>query len=112
MYNAKNLLIDGLRLNAPVIEQIFEFVQPITVGNLISNSVNNVDVSKLIRTGEQQRVYGVKSFTGDLHVTNGYCEALTINDIQLSMLNETVLKKSGDQRIDGKINFNAVHVKR
>lgn len=114
VYNAKDLLIDGLRLNTPVIEQIFEFVQPIKVTNLLSNAVNNVDVSKFVRTGEGdiQKVYGVKNFTGDLHVTNGICEAFTINDIDLSVLNGTVLKRTGAQTIDGKINFNGVRVKR
>lgn len=113
MYNVKDLLIDGLRLNTPVIEQIFDFVQPIKVTNLESNSVSNVDVSKFIRTGEEiQTVYGEKNFLGDLHITNGVCDAFTINDIDLSLLNENVLKRSGAQRIDGKINFNAVRVKR
>lgn len=113
VYNAIDLLADGLRLNTSVIEQIFEFVQPIKVTNLLSNSVNNVDVSKFIRTGEViQTVYGEKNFTGDLHVTNGACDALTINGIDLSTLSESVLKRSGAQTIEGKINFNAVRVKR
>ncbi len=112
VHNANNLLADGLRLDAPVIEQIFEFVQPIKVTNLRSQSINNVDVSKFVRTGDVQTVYGPKNFTGDLHVMNGLCEAFAINDIDLSLLNDTVLKRSGAQRIDGKINFNSIRVKR
>lgn len=113
MLNAKDLLMDGLLLNTPVIEQIFEFVQPIKTTNLLSNSVNNVDVSKFVRTGSEiQIVSGVKNFTGDLHVTNGACDALAINDIDLTLLNETVLKRSGAQTIDGKIDFNTVRVTR
>lgn len=105
-------MINGLRLNTPVIDQIFEFQQPIKTVNLISNSVNNVDVSKFVQTGEIQNVYGFKNFTGDLHVTNGLCDALTINDIDLSILNDTVLKRSGAQTIDGVITFNGIRVKR
>lgn len=109
----KDLLVDGLRLDTPVIEQIFDFVQPIKVGNLVSKSVNNVDVTKLVRTGEEaQTVYGEKKFLSDLHVTNGYCDALTINDIDLSVLNDTVLKRTGAQTIDGKITFNSIRVNR
>lgn len=112
VYNVKDLLSDGLLLNTPVIEQIFEFVQPIKVTNLLSNSVNNVDVSKFVQTGEVQNVYGLKNFTGDLHITNGVCDAFVINDIDLAVLNGTVLKRFGEQQIDGKINFNGVRVKR
>lgn len=106
------MLADGLRLDTPVIEQIFDFVQPIKVTNLRTNSINNVDASKFVRTGEIQTVYGNKNFVGDLHVTNGVCEAFIINDVDLSVLNNTVLKRSGAQTIDGKINFNSVRVKR
>lgn len=112
MYNVKDLLLDGLLLNTPVIDQIFDFVQPIKVTNLLSNSVNNVDVSKLVQTNVTQRVSGLKNFTGDLHITYGGCDAFSINDINLSVLNDNVLKRSGAQRIDGKINFNGVRVKR
>lgn len=112
VYNVKDLLVDGLRLDTPVIEQIFEFIQPIKVTNLLSDSVNNVDVSKFVRSGEIQKVYGIKKFSGDLHITNGVCEAFVINDVDLSTLNETVLKRSGPQVINGKIYFNGIHVKR
>ncbi|KAJ6633708.1 hypothetical protein Bhyg_15534, partial [Pseudolycoriella hygida] len=57
-------------------------------------------------------VYGVKNFTGDLHVDNGACDAFIINGIDLSVLNETILKRSGAQRIDGTIEFNAIRLKR
>lgn len=112
VYNVNDLLNDGMMLNTPVIEQIFEFVQPIKVTNLVSNSVNRVDVRKFVRTGEKQTIYGEKNFVGDLHVTNGVCDAFIINDIDLVVLNDTVLKRSGAQVINGKINFNAVRVKR
>lgn len=111
-YNVRDLLTDGLRLDTPVIDQIFEFVQPIKINNLLSNSVNNVDVSKFVRTGEIQTVYGLKNFTGDLQIKNGLCDALSVNDIDLSVLNETVLKKFGAQTIDGKIHFNGIRAKR
>lgn len=101
-----------MSLDTPVIESIFEFIQPIKTKNLLSKSVNNVEVSKFVRTGEPQSIYGTKKFTGDLHITNGFGDAMIINDVDLSVLNGTVLKKQGKQVIEGKIHFKGINSKR
>lgn len=107
-FNIKTLFADGLSVNAVEIDNLMEFAQPINSKNWISGMVNGFDSSKFVRTTDIQIITAKKTFIGDLTITEGLCDAHTINGVQIQVLNETVLKKSGNQMVSGNITFNKI----
>lgn len=88
-----------------------EFVQPIKTDRLNTVLLNGIDVNTFVRIrgdGKIQSITGTKHFTGDLHATAA--DAITINNVQLNVLNETILKKSGEQMLQGNITFKKITV--
>lgn len=111
MFNVKQLHEEGLQKNASVINAYIEFAQPIKTDSLIiKGTVNSVNVSSFVCDADVHSLSGVKTFAGDLHVKDGFCDAFNINGIEMEMLNKTVLKRSGDQEVHGKIHFKQIIV--
>lgn len=111
-FNAIELLTYGLQLNESEIDVSIEFQQPIKIDNLITSKINNINCKNVVKTNidDIQIVTGKKYFQNDLFISNGYCDANEINDINLKQLNETILKKIGYQEINGKIHFDKIIV--
>lgn len=101
---------DGLLKSTPIIKQKAKFLQPLKTKDLISKSLNGIDCTKFVRsnTEEIQVINGEKIFMGDLRNGLGFLEAANINNIHVEDLDQGVLKKSGDQVIDGKIHFKKI----
>lgn len=111
-YNVAQLLADGLRLDEPVIDMEMEFNQPIHVDNVeASTSIDGIPIASFIRTDTKdvQIITGRKTFTSDLSIEGGNCDANEINGINLPFLNRTILKKTGKHQIvTGRIQFNRI----
>lgn len=102
---------EGLPKGASVIDSYIEFTQPIKTESLrVNGTVNSVNVSSFVCDTEPYLLTGMKTFSGDLRVKEGFCDALAINGIQMEILNKTVLKRSGDQEVHGKIHFKQIVV--
>lgn len=111
MFNVQQLHEEGLPKSASVIDAHIEFAQPIKTESLIvKGTVNSMNVSSFVCDADIHTLTGMKTFAGDLHVKEGFCDALTINGIQMEILNNTVLKRSGDQEVYGKIHFKQIIV--
>lgn len=110
-FNVLQLHAEGLKKSESVIDANIEFIQPIKADHLkVLGTVNSVDVKSFVCSDESQILKGVKTFVSDLHITDGFCDAVTINGIELEALNNSVLKRSGDQEIRGKIHFKQISV--
>lgn len=111
MFNVKQLHEEGLPKNASVIDAHIEFAQPIKTESLIvKGTVNSVNARSFVCDSDDHSLSGIKTFAGDLHVKEGFCDAKTINGIQMEILNNTVLKRGGDQEVHGKIHFKQIIV--
>lgn len=89
-----------------------EFSQPIKSINWISGIVNDINSRNFVITKEIQTILAKKTIIGDLTINDGFCDALTINGIQMQVLNQTVLKTSGDQTVTGNIKFNKISIEK
>lgn len=110
-FSVKYLLTEGLKSEAGEVATNLEFTHPIKTKALIASTINGLSPNDWAKVGVIQEVTGKKTFTSDLHIAEGFCEALTINGVQFSRLNETVLLKTGDQTIEGNIQFRKVTLK-
>lgn len=110
-YSVGQVLEDGLRLDEPVDFPI-EFIQPIQIGDLESPSrINGIPLESLIRrnVSDVQKITATKIFTSDLSIEHGNCDANEINGINLQILNNTMLKRSGkNQIVTGTIQFSKI----
>lgn len=110
-YNAEQVLADGLKLD-DVVNVPMAFLQPLRIGNIQgATRINNVPISSLLRRNvtELQKVRAPKTFTADLSVEDGKCDANEINGINLQILNNTMLKRSAkNQIVTGTIHFERI----
>ncbi|XP_059612245.1 uncharacterized protein LOC132258787 [Phlebotomus argentipes] len=106
----RRLFVDGLRKDAQEIHQDINFQQPLKVSHLDSESINGIDPENLVRmnTEESQKIVGKKFFRGNLMVNEGFCDAGIIQGVNLTELNQTVLHRSGDEMIEGDIQFRKI----
>lgn len=115
-YSVEQLLLDGLRVNETNINVPIEFGQAIQVNEIVGGtSINGINVDNLIKrnVNEMQTISGRKSFTDDLYIENGFCDAFNVNGIDLKTLNETVLKRNAEnQTINGRIHFRKIIAER
>lgn len=113
-FSAKELQEDGLRIDEPTVNVPIEFAQPIMVERIAAEtSLNGVPIHKFVKRDFEdiQRVTGKKTFSGDLMVENGLCDAFAINGINLAKLDETTLKKNAEnQVVTGSIHFSRILV--
>ncbi|XP_031630094.1 uncharacterized protein LOC116345133 [Contarinia nasturtii] len=114
-FNAAQLLGDGLRFDESV-DLPMEFIQPFQIDDLKAPSrINNISIESLIRRNvtEQQKIWASKIFTTDLSVEDGHCDANEINGVNLQMLNNTMMKRSGiNQIVTGSIKFDKIQAGR
>lgn len=110
-FHVKYLMDQGLKVEASDVTTSLDFTLPIQTRALIASTVNDISPNDWARVGSIQEVTGRKTFISDLHIAEGFCDALTINGVQFSRLNETVLQKTGDQTIEGNIQFKKITVK-
>lgn len=107
-YSACQVLDDGLRLDEPVIDVPLQFVQPIQIDNVeLGTRINDIPIESLIlrNVSEWQTITAPKRFTSDLSVV-GDCEVIEVNGVNIQQLNNTVLKRSGENQIvTGTIQF-------
>lgn len=107
-FSAFQVLDDGLRLDDPVIDVPIQFVQPIRIDNVESGTrINDIPIESLIvrNVSEWQTIIAPKHFTSDLSV-EGDCELIEVNGVNIQQLNNTVLKRTGEnQIITGTIQF-------
>lgn len=115
-YNVKELFENGLRLDEIELDMIdFHFQNVIHINNLITDRINsNINPNDFVtcNTDEVQYISGYKIFTNNLSVWNGFCEAGIMNKINVTELNSSIMKKSGDQVIDGEIQFERIVAKK
>lgn len=110
-YNFGQVLADGLRVDEAVGIPL-EFLQPFQVGNVQNPTrINNIPISNLLRrnVSEVQNVTASKTFTSDLSVEGGNCDANEVNGINLQILNNTMFKRSAkNQIVTGTIHFDKI----
>lgn len=110
-YSAVQVLDDGLRLDESEIDVPLQFLQPIQIDNVeLGTRINDIPIESLIlrNVSEWQTIIAPKRFTLDLSVV-GDCEVIEINGVNIQQLNNTVLKKSGEnQIISGTIQFDRI----
>lgn len=113
--SAMQVLEDGLRLDEPVVDMDLVFTQPIRVEEIRPQSrINGVPLESLIQRGssEVHFITAPKTFIGDLFVVGGL-DAAEINGVNLQVLNNTMLKRSGkNQVISGNIQFSKITAKK
>lgn len=108
-YNINNLFKFGLKKESTESDLVFHFTQPIQSNNLQAPFINNINITDLVTSnGDVQEITGYKIFTGNLTINDGFCDILNLNGINIRQLNETILKKTGNQIISGKIHFNKI----
>lgn len=114
-YCAQQLFDDGLRLDEYQIDVPLAFLQPIQIDNVEPGTrINDVPVESLIlrNVSEWQTIIAPKRFTSDLSVEGSF-EANEINGINIHQLNNTVLKRSGENQIvTGSIQFKRITANR
>lgn len=105
--NFYDLYRHGLPLSAAAADQNFVFKEPLVVQHVFTNNLNDVNPSDFIPipSNKLQRITGRKIFNGDLTIRGDRVDAAVINDIDLKQLNQTILKKTGDQIVEGSIHF-------
>ncbi|XP_058458977.1 uncharacterized protein LOC131435292 [Malaya genurostris] len=113
-YNFVDLYSHGVPLNAASSNQNFTFKQPLIANKVFATSLNGVDPSDFIyiKANKTQVITGRKIFTGNVTLREGRAEAAVINNVDLKYLNETILKRTGDQVIKGSIHFKKLIVSR
>lgn len=94
---------EALRLTDVEIPNRMGFFQHLNVDDVFVQRINNIDARLLVVNGAKQRqiVRGWKKFRGDLEIT-GDTKVDKINGIDMEELEKNVLKKDGDQVIEGK----------
>lgn len=94
---------EALRLTDVEIPNRMGFFQHLNVDDVFARRINNIDARLLVVNGAKQTqiVRGWKKFRGDLEIT-GKTEVERVNDIEMEELEENVLRKDGDQVIEGK----------
>lgn len=107
-FSARYLMDEGLMINDTEVATSLVFAQPIKTRELRVMTLNDVVAGDFAESGKIQEVTGRKTFTGDLHIFEGVCEASIINGVDLKLLNKTVLTKTGDQTIKGNIQFRKI----
>lgn len=111
-YNVLQLLSDGLRLDDPDIDIAMQFTQPIEIDNTLPGTrINNVPVDSLIRRNVSgvQKITARKTFLSDLIVEGDFCETKVLNGVDLEILNNTMLKRTGkNQVVTGSIQFRSI----
>lgn len=108
-YNINDLFNFGLKKESIESDLVFQFNQPIQSFNLQSPFINNINITDLVTSnGNVQKITGSKIFTGNLKISDGFCDILNLNGINIRHLNETILKKSGNQIISGKIHLKKI----
>ncbi|XP_058829286.1 uncharacterized protein LOC131688788 [Topomyia yanbarensis] len=111
-YNFVDLYAHGLPLNAASSNQKFTFKQPLVAKKVFARSLNGVDPSDFIsiKSDKVQKITGRKIFPGNLTLLEGRLDAAIINNVDLIHLNNTILKRTGDQVIEGNIHFKEIIV--
>ncbi|KXJ80288.1 hypothetical protein RP20_CCG025735 [Aedes albopictus] len=106
-FNFYDLYHHGLPLSAAFANQNFVFKQPLVAHHAFANNLNDVNPRDFIPfpSSKLQRITGRKIFNGDLTIRGDRVDATKINGIDLKQLNQTVLKKTGDQVVEGTIHF-------
>lgn len=111
-YSAKQLQADALKVDETVVNVAMEFAQPIKVGNVVgATRLNDILVSALVKRDVEdvQLITGRKTFSGDLNVESGLCDAFVINGIDLIALDKTMLKINAvNQVVSGTIHFSRI----
>lgn len=107
-YSVAQVFDDGLRLDEPEIDiPGLQFVQPIQIDNVeMGTRINGIPLESLIVPNDEwQTIIAPKHFTSDLSV-EGDCEVIEVNGVNIQQLNNTVLKRTGEnQIITGSIQF-------
>lgn len=102
----------GIKLNQDVIEGDIVFNQPIKVHNLKAQSIKEIPIESLLKSGLQggpdQIVTGRKRFTSALVTVSGDVETVVVNGLDIDEFSKTVLTRTGDQNITGNIHFNQI----
>lgn len=110
-YSVVQVMEDGLRLDEPEIDIQLEFLQPIQIDNVEPGTrINDIPIESLIlrNVSEWQTIIAPKTFTSDLSV-DGDCQVIEINGVNIQQLNNTVLKRSGENQIvTGTIQFDRI----
>lgn len=85
------------------IDVSLNFNQQLIVDEVFVDKINGVDPKTWVVTGsdEQQIIRGPKVFVNDVNIT-GNTDFFRINDILVSDLDSTILRKTSDQVITGK----------
>lgn len=112
-FNVRQLHAEGLATTETLIDTHIDFVQPIRADSLSTLRLGSIDATKLVRMrsdDEIQVITGTKYFLQDLHTTAA--DVMLLNNVDLNVLNETTLKKSGDQELRGNIAFKKITVNR
>lgn len=106
-FSVDQLLSDGLRISDSSIDASIEFTQPIRVGNIRApTQINDIGVESFIKRNvdDFQVIEAHKTFSNDLNIESGFCEAKMLNNIDLQTLNSTLLKRSApNQTLTGTI---------
>lgn len=94
---------EALRLTDVEISNRMSFFQHLNVDDVFARRINNIDARLLVVNGakQTQNVRGWKKFRGDLEIT-GNTNVENINRIDMEKLERNVLKRNGDQIIEGK----------
>lgn len=111
IFNVKHLFHEGVKVESTEVSTGLDFAYPVKTRSLVTSTINNLPPNDWARVGIIQEVTGRKVFISDLHIDQGFCDALTINGVQFSRINETVLLKTGDQTIGGNIQFRKITLK-
>lgn len=110
-YSLNNLKQFGLLANATEIALNLRFQQPVKADRVFGSIFNGIPIDDFVKTNyrEVQVVTGKKIFESPLlEILNGTCEADRVNNVDLNHLNETVLRKTGDQTVSGVIHFSKI----
>lgn len=99
----KKALQEALRLTDKEILNRMTFSQQLNVDEVKAGRINNIDARLLVVNGgkQSQVVKGWKKFRGDLEIT-GDTRVGMINGIDMDELERNILKKDGDQNVEGK----------
>lgn len=102
----------GILLNQTVIEGDMVFNQPIKVNNLLAQSIRNIPVESLLKSGlsggPDQVVTGRKIFTSPEIYVSGSVDVANVNGVDIEEFSRTVLTRTGDQNITGNIHFSGI----
>lgn len=94
---------EALRLTDVEIPNRMSFFQHLNVDDVFARKINNIDTRLLVVNGAKQTqvVQGWKKFRGDLEIT-GSTKVARINGIDMEEMERNVMKRGGDQVIEGK----------